>query len=143
MDALEQFTKQFTDHFDLRPVQKIRNQYFLVDNSLAKKIPLQPQSIGLFLGTLKKDLQPSPALIDLLAKTSTKKAIIDDKAAWLFLCGRDVFPQSILKNAVSEGLVLVQNEKDENLGLGKMFKGKNGMMIRNLLDKGEYLRMER
>ena len=89
---------------------------------------------------------PSPAFPDLLSEKTQKKVSINSKAEWLFLCGRDVFETSVMKNnsglscseLKSGNLVLVQNEKDENLGVGRVGE----KMIKNLLDKGSYLRDE-
>jgi len=57
----------------------------------------------------------------------------------MFLCGRDAFADNIVKANVNSGLVLVQNEKDENLGLGIL----NEKGIRNILDRGDFLRREK
>ncbi len=120
-----------------------------------------PYAIGIFLGNINnvksnptsnnknssKQFIPSPAFPDLLSDKSGKKVNINSKAEWLFLCGRDVFESSVMKKnsgLSSTGLkpgnlVLVQNERDENLGVGRAGE----KIIKNLLDKGSYLRDER
>ena len=66
----------------------------------------------------------------------------------MFLCGRNVLPSSIAKNpnGLTEGLVLVQNERDENLGYGKIIDDINNspmrIVVKNFLDKGDFLRRE-
>lgn len=146
MDELALFAQQFTTAFDTSGVVKLGRKYYLATtaaNDIAQRISTNPFALGTFLGESKRTFQPSPALLDLLAKTSTKKAIIGKDAAWLYLCGRDVFEKSIIRMDVKDGLTLVQDEQDENLGYGKIVMTKKEMMIKNFLDKGAYLRMER
>lgn len=142
------FIRQFTDK-SLGNVTKVGNRYYLADKELVElkdKIKLEPYSIGLYLGEdTRKGFRPSPALIELLAKYSDKKIFLNEKASYLFICGRDVFGKSIIKADVNKGLVLVQNEKDENLGHGRIvadINEINKVVVKNLLDKGSYLRIE-
>jgi ribosome biogenesis protein Nip4 len=138
---LDAFVRQFIDQ-NIEHV-RIGNAFFSASDellSLQKRIPYEPFAVGIFLGEAKgKQFFPSSALIDLVAHLSSRKVFVDDKAEWLFLCGRDMFGTSVTRANVQEGHVLVQNQHDENLGYGKFSGGK----IRHMLDKGEYLRMER
>lgn len=93
---------------------------------------------GLVLGHKKNNFKPSLYLLELIAKDSSKKIVINSKAEWLFLCGRDVFKDSILKKNATE-FCLVQNEKDENLGFGLI----KGNLVKNMLDRGDFLRREK
>jgi len=138
---INDFIKQFTDEkFNWI---KEKNQFYLVQPKLLElknKIPLEPESMGICLGKQKsKRFDPSIELIKLLAKVSDKKVYINEKAAWLFICGRDVFSKSIVKSTVKKGLCLVMNAKEECIGYGE-FSSKG---VKNILDIGEYLRMER
>ncbi|MBW2964275.1 hypothetical protein KY363_02340 [Candidatus Woesearchaeota archaeon] len=103
-------------------------------------------SAGLFLGTEKsKKFTPSLALLDLLGKASHRWVAVDDKAEWLFLCGRDVFASSVLKANVTSGVVLVANSRGEILGYGKITGTpgkKDSVFVKNLLDRGDFLRRE-
>jgi ribosome biogenesis protein Nip4 len=146
VDELKAFAAQFTTAFDTKGIVKLGRKYYLATKdaeSTAQRITTTPFALGTYLGESKKTFQPSPALLDLLAPTSTRKAVVDKKAAWLYLCGRDVFAKSIIRMDVKEGLVLVMDEGDETLGYGKIIETKKGMMIKNFLDKGAWLRMER
>jgi ribosome biogenesis protein Nip4 len=101
--------------------------------------------VGIFLGEEKKYFEPSPALIELIAgKVTEHKAIVDEKAAWLFLCGRDIFDKGVKEKgtATNKGYLLVQNEEGENLGYGLHSHQKN-ILIKHLQDRGFYLRRER
>lgn len=142
------FIKRFTDKiFD--NVVKIKNKYYLSGKDLIelrKKIRLDVESIGLYLGDEnKKVFNPSPALIEEISKVTDKKVFVNKKAEMLFVCGRDLFSKSVLKTNSKDGFVLVQNERDENLGYGKVvgnLSENNKIFIKNLLDKGIYLRKE-
>jgi len=148
IETIEEFVKFFTNE----KIDYIRskNEFFLADDKLlelSKKIPKDFISMGVFLGNLKNhEFRPSIALIDLLAKKSDKKIFINKKSEWLFVCGRDLFGESIVKANAKSGFVLVQNEADENLGYGLVvddLNKKNKVVIKNILDKGQFLRKER
>ena len=146
MNKLKTFCKYFTDK-EIPDVVKIGRRYYQAEASLVSakdKITSRDTfSIGLPLGEEKKGFQPSLALLDILAKTSDKKAFIAKKASWLFLCKRDVFEDSILQSKVKTGLVLVQNERDENLGLGELKEHRGKKLLRAVLDRGDFLRREK
>ena len=71
--------------------------------------------------------------------------MVDDKAEWLFLCGRDVFAKSVVKANVKSGRVIVCNKGKEVLGYGNIvgeLGRKDKVFVKNLLDKGDFLRRE-
>lgn len=144
MEHIQEFIQEFTDR-EIKGIKQIGRRYFLVSKLqevLAGKINNDVFSMGLYLGEFKGRFYPSPALVDMLAKMTDKKVYIQKKAEWLFLCGRDVFDSSITVKRVDQGLVMVQNERDENLGYGRIVVRKENLLIKNLLDKGHYLRKE-
>ncbi len=144
MDELDKFVLQFTNR-KIENVRKIGRRYFFAEEELyhlGTKISREPFSIGLFLGEKNKEFRPTPALLDMISKRSDRKVFISKKAEWLFLCGRDVFEESIMRKNAFEGLVLVQNELDENLGYGVLVTKGKKMLLKNLLDRGDYLRRE-
>lgn len=117
-----------------------------VSNRVSKALGKEPYALGTFLGTLKRNhFEPSVALIDIVATTTHRQAIIDEHAAWLFLCGRDVFGKSVKSCTVERGPVIVFNEQKEVLGygnvVGSLSTGDN-VAIKNLLDRGDFLRRE-
>lgn len=145
---ISDFIRNFTDK-DIGNIIKIKDKYYLADKELVElkqKIKFEPESAGLFLGEeMKNGFKPSPALIDEIAKISDRKVFVNEKGEWLFLCGRDLFGKSVTKANADNGFVLVQNSKDENLGYGKFvgdIANKEKSVIKNLLDKGDYLRRE-
>jgi ribosome biogenesis protein Nip4 len=149
---IEQFISQFTEQ-KLLHVEKIGRQYYQMQPELKElmmqinsKIHRQPVSAGLFLGEDKgKEFKPSIALLDIIGHASNRWVMVDDKAEWLFLCGRDILGQSVLKANVTSGLTLVVNSKKEILGYGKItgnLQNTQKMFVKNILDCGDYLRRE-
>ena len=142
------FTKQFTDR-EILDVHRLGRNFYQAEARLWEiktGVTRDIYSLGLFLGEEKTGFSPSPALIDLLSKfpdAQSKKIFVNKKAEWMFLCGRNVLSDSIAKNPhnLREGLVLVQNENDENLGYG-LFKMEDTLIIKHILDKGRYLRID-
>ena len=120
-------------------VMKVRNELFKVNKDVrevVEKIDERVVYAGIKIGEEKKHFKPTLHYLDEQAKKDDNKVFVNDKAEWLFLCGRDVFMENIVKNNAKKNTFLVQNERDENLGLGS-FKGK---VIMNKYDKGLYLR---
>jgi ribosome biogenesis protein Nip4 len=142
------FTKQFTDS-EILDVHRIGRNFYQAEERLweiKSGVTRDIYSLGLFLGEEKTGFSPSPALMDLISKfpdAESKKIFVNKKAEWMFLCGRNILSDSIAKNPhnISEGLVLVQNERDENLGYG-LFKMEDQLIIKHVLDKGRYLRID-
>lgn len=136
----KEFCEMFTDSPPAAVLQGER--YYIESEELAlfkSGEQRKPHSKGLFLGQGRKFV-PSLALLRILATTSKRKAFIEsNKTEWLFICGRDVLPGNF-RSELTEGLVLVQNNSDENLGLGRIAQGRDGLIIKNILDRGNYLR---
>lgn len=68
--------------------------------------------------------------------------VVNEKAEWLFLCGRDIFKDGIVKKSLTIGNALVLNEKGECIGYGKI-KSDRSQIIKNIFDLGDFLRRER
>lgn len=123
---------------ELPDVKEFHKKFYLAGKEILDfqaRIDKEFFSIGLFLGDEKN---PRPSAVELMARNSDKKAFVDDKAEWMFLCGNKVLKKAITKlNAEPGEFVMVQNKRDENLGLGQLDRHGN---IKNILDKGIYLR---
>jgi ribosome biogenesis protein Nip4 len=120
--------------------------YYLKNEALQEvivKINATPSYEGLVLGKEEQFFEPSLFLLELLSKETNNKVFVNAQAEWLFLCGRDVFPESVEKNNSKNIIFLVQNSKDENLGLGMKTKHKGKNIIKNLKDRGDFLRREK
>ncbi|HYD02992.1 MAG TPA: hypothetical protein VEC16_01720 [Alphaproteobacteria bacterium] len=148
LTLFNKFTSQFTDK-PIDNVHRIGRNFYLAEKNLMdmkQGVKRDIFSVGTYLGEEKMGFSPSPALIDMISRmpdVSDRKVLINKKAEWLFLCGRNVLSDSIIKMPENSEnpLVLVQNENDENLGYG-MFKKEDTLIIKHILDKGKYLRMD-
>ncbi|MBW2987514.1 hypothetical protein KY336_03090, partial [Candidatus Woesearchaeota archaeon] len=120
LEFISIFTKKKFDIIEIKKRFFIANKEQIeMMEKIKEKEGIVPEMVGTFLGEIsKKKFKPSLALLELLARHSERKVFVDDKAEWLFLCGKDVFKESVKKCNVKSGLVLVQNKKDENLGNG-------------------------
>ena len=149
MSTFEEFVNIFTEN-KIDYVRKIGRNYYFVENDLwelKESINKDVFSVGIFLGEEKDRFEPNPAILDIISKfpdSEKRKIFVNKKAEWLFLCGRNILSDSISKNPyrVNSGLVLVQNENNENLGFGYFKQEGPALILRNILDKGHYLRIE-
>lgn len=144
-DDLDAFTRKFTDK-RIENVILNRDIYYLASPELQEiknQINEKPFSLGIPLGTKGNPFKPSAYLLEMLSEMSTNKIFVNSKAEWLFLCDRDMFPESIIKDTSKGKTFLVQNERDENLGLGKRISKGNKTIIKNVFDRGDFLRRER
>jgi len=131
-----------------------KNGRFYMVNSVLKPY-VHPDFFyaGLFLGKAKEGkFFPSFNLLSMLSKEGANKVIIDKKAAWLYICGRDILGKSILRfhgSGKKNTDVLVLNEFGECLGfgriVGKLSDGTKSseIVVMNVSDVGDFLRRER
>jgi ribosome biogenesis protein Nip4 len=152
MKALAVFAAQFGAQIALNPefiVEKAQRFYLL--NPRVKRI-VQGNFFyaGLYLGKVKNGVFfPSFILLNMLVPHAPNKVMIDRKAAWLFICGRDLFREGITKvmGAQRKGeFTLVLNEYGECLGFGRVIatlnQAEGRMVVQNVLDVGDFLRRE-
>jgi ribosome biogenesis protein Nip4 len=85
----------------------------------------------------------------MLARVEADRIIVEEKTAWLFICGRDVFRKGIVAvhGSLRKGdYALVINEFGECLGFGKITcrldDEKATVALKNILDVGDFLRRE-
>jgi ribosome biogenesis protein Nip4 len=155
MIAIKDFAGQFRASLSLNEslVVKKKNKYFLLNRNLKRQIQQDFFSAGIYLGKIKGSrFFPSIPLLTMIAKSKANKVVVDKKTAWLFICGRDVFKQGILKlkGIKRKGdYTLVLNEYSECLGFGKILhhlrreKDPNKVVVKNILDIGDFLRREK
>lgn len=142
----QEFVKRFSEFSLIEDKQLyiLGRSYYLVDEKTYKILSssnIRPYYAGIYLGRdTNESFIPSFFLLDILKKSS-KKAMINEKASWLFVCGRDVLSEGIIKKDEAKEMdyLLVLNERKEVLGYGQW--ARNG--IHNLLDRGDFLRRER
>lgn len=113
---------------------------------LEKKINLENAVFcGIKRGTLRgKTFLPGPNFLNDMVPfiDELNYVVVNEKAEWLFLCGRDIFKDGIVKKSLTQGNVLVVNEKNECIGYGKI-KSDRSQIIKNIFDLGDFLRRER
>jgi ribosome biogenesis protein Nip4 len=118
---------------------------------LLKLVPKDFYYAGTYLGKVKKGrFFPSFNLLAILGKCDANRIVIDKKAAWLFICGRDVFREGVITIYGSRrrgSFTLVLNEFRECLGFGRITddldSGYAKVVVRNVSDVGDFLRRER
>jgi ribosome biogenesis protein Nip4 len=125
-------------------------RYFLLNETLHGLIRKDFYYAGTYLGKVKNGkFFPSFNLLAMLAKGEANKIVVDRKAAWLFICGRDVFRRGIVTAHGSRrksAYTLVVNEFGECLGFGKITHSLDAeetqVVVKNISDIGDFLRRE-
>jgi 60S ribosome subunit biogenesis protein NIP7 len=149
MKVVSDFAQRFNVQvrFDKRLLVTRENRFFLVNQDVKRFLPVDFYYAGTYLGKVKGNrFFPSFELLALLAKQGAYSVTVNCKAAWLFICGRDVFESGILSTRGKpsrSGYVLVLNEYGECLGFGRFSRSANGVVVKNISDVGDFLRRER
>jgi ribosome biogenesis protein Nip4 len=101
---------------------------------------------GKLLGRTKGEFIPSASLLRELGRLNGPNKIwVDDKVGWLFVCGRDIFEDSIERSEgeFEEGFYFLVMIEDDCLGYGKVETSNGRKMLKNIVDLGDFLRRER
>ncbi len=153
--AVTNFVAQFGIDIALNPELTIEKngRYYLVNASLKPLVKQDFFSAGIFLGKAKEGkFFPSFNLLSMLAKKDARRIMVEAKAAWLFICGRDIIARSVVRvfgSAKKNTNVLVLNEFGDCLGFGRIIGNLSGkdrsdeIAVRNVSDIGDFLRRER
>ena len=146
-----QFGVQIALNLDLM-VEK-NGRYYLVNPVLKPLVRQDFFYAGVYLGKAKEGkFFPSFNLLGMLAKKGANRIVLDRKAAWLFICGRDVLAKSIVRiqgSGKRDTNTLVINEFGECLGFGRIVGKLNSgvksddIVVKNVVDIGDFLRRER
>ncbi len=151
MKPFEAFTQRLGGKVMFNPEFIVeKNQRFYLLTPHMKKLQGNFYYAGLYLGKAKNGVFfPSFNLLNIVVNVAANKVVVDGKAAWLFICGRDVFGTGVVKVMGSKrkgDVTLVLNESGECLGFGKItagFEGAEGKIaVKNVLDLGDFLRRE-
>lgn len=135
---------------DENMVVKKEKRYFLINENLKRTMPKSYVYAGSFIGEIGNGkFSPGFQLLRQIAKKNSNKIVVDKRSEWLFICGRDIFKQGIT-NVTGSGkkgnYTIVLNQNHECLGFGKITcdleKATNGVVIKNVLDLGDFLRRE-
>jgi len=150
MNPCEVFASRFGSRMAMNSEMVIeKNQrYYLLNPRLKTILQRDFYYAGLYLGKLRDGMFfPSFNFLNLLVSAAANKIVVDQKAAWLFICGRDVFRVGIVKimgSKLKGDATLVLNEFGECLGFGKIIDltGSQKIAVKNVLDVGDFLRRE-
>ena len=127
----------------------IDKKTFLINKKIKKiltNIKEKPKNAGLLLGYEKNKLfHPSINLLKLISEKTNKKIQLNKKGAWLFICGRDIMKESIMKLPTNKGKIIVCDEKENVLGIAQLKKhtDSNNIIAKNIFDIGDFLRREK
>ena len=132
-------------------IVKKQDRYFLLNKNLKNLISKDFFYAGIYLGKAKNGrFFPSFNLLRIVAEGKSNKIVVDGKTEWLFICGRDVFKQSIISVTGSKRKgdhTLILNQYGECLGFGKILynldREKEGVVVKNISDIGDFLRREK
>lgn len=153
MEQLISFLHQLGSNFTLdeKLIIRKKDKFFLLNENLTIFMKQNFLYAGNYLGKSKYGkFLPSFTFLKMLATREAKKVIINKKSEWLFICGRDIFKQGIIRmiGAFSKGdYTLILNVSGDCIGLGKLIGDpqteKPGVLIKNISDVGDFLRRER
>lgn len=153
IEPINDFVKRSdtTISLDEQLLVKKENRYFLLSENLKRTITKDFFYAGICLGQIRDGkFLPSFSLLRMMAEQEGNKVVVDEKTEWLFICGRDIFRQGILRAEGSEkrgSYTLVLNGHSECLGFGEILRDLGiegeGVAIKNVLDIGDFLRRER
>src|SRR3990170_6783084 len=137
--------------FNLDLVVETGGRYFLLNKNLNANASRSFFYAGRYLGKMKDGkFFPSFNLLAILSESEANKVIVNEKAGWLFICGRDIFGGGVVsvEGSRREGdFTLVLNEFGECLGFGRIVRdlgAKDAMVVlQNISDVGDFLRRER
>lgn len=153
MKVINDFVARFgvKVEFDEENIVKRDNRYFLLSYRLKGLVATDFFYAGIYLGRVKSGVFiPSFNLIKIIAGAEgANKVFVNERSAWLFICGRDIFKRGVIKVEGSrrEGdYALVLNKHGECLGFGiiqDLDTVEKGVAVKNVLDIGDFLRRER
>jgi len=145
-DFIERFQSEI--RLNEKLIVEKQNRYFLLSEKLESFALKDFFYAGIYLGKVKDEkFFPSFNLLSMIAQSKANKVVVDDKTEWLFICGRDVFRQGIVKTMGSKSKgnhTLVLNRHGECLGFGRITRklDEAGAVIENVSDIGDFLRRE-
>lgn len=154
MKTIDEFASLFDARLriDKKLIVEKENKYFLLNQRLKNLITKRFFYVGAYLGKIDGEkFFPSFILLQMIAaEKEANKIVADKKAAWLFICGRDIFKRGIEKTLGSKkrgAHTLVMNQYGECLGFGRITqnldKEKGGVAVKNISDIGDFLRREK
>lgn len=127
---------------------KINDKRFIINTELLNSIKDRSRLvyIGTFIGRTKKTWKPSTILLEHVSKEDeTNKIWVNDQTAWLFVCGRDIFIENVIKSSpqIISGLHYLVINNNDCLGVVRVDTINNMTIMKNIFDVGDFLRREK
>jgi ribosome biogenesis protein Nip4 len=154
MKAIMDFALRLDAKISLNPnlIVKKAGRYFLLNENLLGLVREDFYYAGAYLGKVKDGkFFPSFNLLAMLGKGKANKIVVNEKAAWLFICGRDIFRKGITTvhgSRLEGAYTLVLNMYGECLGFGRIISSLDAdgketeVAVKNISDVGDFLRRE-
>ena len=134
-----------------------RKEVYLISTELydfLKEKDIKPTFAGLKLGEVGRRFRFTVEGAFFLVKKKKKRVWVNERGEMLFLYGRDIFSESVVKaspDIKENDIVFVCNKAGDILGIGKSryeadklrSVEKDRVVVENLVDRGEYLRKEK
>jgi 60S ribosome subunit biogenesis protein NIP7 len=131
-----------------------RREVYLLSEELydfLERVNVDPLSAGLKLGEVGRRFRFTVEGAFFIVKKKKKRVYVNEKGEMLFLYGRDIFSESVVKATSDIGendIVFVCNKAGDILGIGRSryeagklrSVEKDRVVVENLVDRGEYLR---
>lgn len=154
MKVISEFVACFGVKIELdeKNIVEKESRYFFLTDKLKGLVNAAFFYAGVYLGMVKNGFfVPSFNLLKIIAeKEGANKVFVDERSAWLFICGRDLFKRGVTKvegSGKKGDYTLVLNKHGECLGFGVILQDlgavKKGVVVKNVLDVGDFLRRER
>ncbi|MFQ5975743.1 MAG: hypothetical protein ACE5J5_05475 [Candidatus Hydrothermarchaeales archaeon] len=122
-----------------------RKEVFITNSETFKQLNHmqgEPYFAGLYIGDIKgKKFLLGLEAASIISKHSNKKVVVGQRTEQLVLYGRDIFSKSVqglYKKAKVGERILIVNESNECIGIGRLKKGE--VIVENVMDRGWYLR---
>jgi ribosome biogenesis protein Nip4 len=144
MRLLKRFLRDIGSSYEPVDLVNINNKRFTSTPELPIDVHMQVYT-GYYLGQNKQRFIPSSILLQKLAEEkTTHKVYVNRDTAWLFVVGKDIFEENIIKQ--TEGvrlggycLVMFDNHC---IGYGRYETSRDIRVVKNLYDIGDFLRRE-
>lgn len=126
--------------------QLVERSYYIVKDKqlLARRPAYSGECIAHIRGPV---LIPSIDFLQQIGKEAKKHVVLNAKAEWLFICGRDIFSKGIAShnNPAMGDKVVVLTQNKECIGYGELVAPleEKRVVIKRLFDIGDLLRRER
>ena len=146
MRLLRRFLEQVGSKMDPE-VLMIDSKRFTLSQELGRRRFSRENLVyaGTYLGRNRRLFEPGSPLLQMLeAEEGIRKVHLDRAAAWLFVCGRDIFEENIegVEDTLELGGYYLVMFDGRCIGYGRFETSAGIHVIRNLFDLGDFLRRE-